>query len=844
MKIMFNKRILRRFLVKLNPVFKQVVLSCFVLLVFGYLLPGQEELTYQVPPEEIVKLVEAPPTPAVSVSPDGKTIVILESSSLPSIEEVAQPELRLAGTRINPRTNGPVSERFYINITFKDLKKMREYPMTGLPDNPKISDMEWSPDGKQVAFLLTRPGGIELWAADVNDGKAIKLTQPIINGVGTGGRRGGSLPWEWLPDSKRILFKSILKDRGTPPGKDPVPKGPVVQSNEKQKKKAPVRTFQDLLKDKYDEELFIFYATSQLMMVDAAAKQVTPIGKPGIIMDFSTSPDGNYILVERIKQPFSYLVPYRDFPQSIEVWEINGNLVKTIADIPLAESTPRGFDAVRKGPRAFDWRADAPAVLSWVEAQDEGNPRKETDTRDKLFFLAAPFTGNAVPGPVLKYRFRRVQWGTGKLAVVSDSWWSTRETVTYFFQPDFPEQPPEIIFAYSREDRYNDPGRFLTKSDQPGSGRSFFGDLGGNELLMDKSGQYLYLKGRGASPQGDRPFIDKFDLKTKKTTRLWRSTAPYYESVEAVIDINKHQVLTRREGKKIQPNYYIRDLKTGKLKQVTLFPHPFPDLKDVEKQLIQYKREDGVDLTGNLYLPPGYKTTAGPLPVLIWAYPQEFKSRSAAGQVSDSPYRFITLDWRSTAIWVTQGYAVLDGASMPIIGEGDKEPNDTYVEQLVANAKAAIDHLAGMGVGDPKRVSVGGHSYGAFMVANLLAHSRLFAAGIARSGAYNRSLTPFGFQQEERTLWEATDIYIQMSPFMYAHNVKDPILLIHGQADNNSGTFPIQSERFYHALKGHGAVARLVLLPNESHGYRARESILHVMWETYNWLEKYVKNRK
>lgn len=353
---------------KQNPVFKQVVLSCFILLAFGYLLPGQEELTYQVPPEEIVKLVDAPTTPAVSVSPDGKIIVILESPNLPPIEEVAQPELRLAGTRINPRTDGPSSGRFYINITFKDLKKMKEYPVTGLPENPKISDLKWSLDGKYVAFLLTRPGGIELWAADVKDGKAIKLTQPIINGVGTGGRRSRSLPFEWLSDSKRILFKAILKDRGTPPEKDPVPKGPVVQSNEIKKKKAPVRTFQDLLKNKYDEELFIFYATSQLMMVDAAAKQVTPIGKPGIIWRFSASPDGNYILVEKIKQPFSYLVPHRYFPQSIEVWDINGNPVKTIADIPLAESTPRGFDAVRKGPRSFDWRADAPAVLSWVEA--------------------------------------------------------------------------------------------------------------------------------------------------------------------------------------------------------------------------------------------------------------------------------------------------------------------------------------------------------------------------------------------------------------------------------------------------------------------------------------------
>jgi dipeptidyl aminopeptidase/acylaminoacyl peptidase len=363
-------------------------------------------------------------------------------------------------------------------------------------------------------------------------------------------------------------------------------------------------------------------------------------------------------------------------------------------------------------------------------------------------------------------------------------------------------------------------------------------------LLTDKKKRYLYLRGSGASPEGNRPFLDRFDLKSKKSFRLWRSKAPYYESVTSVIDIDKNKVLTRREGKKIQPNYYIRNLKTGKLKQVTHFPHPFPQLKDVEKQFIKYKRADGIDLTGNLYLPPGYKKTAGPLPVLMWAYPWEFKSKTAAGQVTDSPYRFISLYYGSPILWITQGYAVFDDISMPIVGEGDEEPNDTYVEQLVANAKAAIDKLAEMGIGDSKRVAVGGHSYGAFMTANLLAHSRLFAAGIARSGAYNRTLTPFGFQAEERTLWEALDTYIGMSPFMHAHKVKDPILLIHGEMDSNSGTFPIQSKRFYHALKGHGATARLVMLPFESHGYRARESIMHMLWETYNWLEKYVKNKK
>lgn len=810
-----------------NYVVFKTLLVCFTFLVFALLGTAQEELTYQLPPKEIVQLVDTPGNPWVGVSPDIKTLMIIERPGLQSIKEVSQPELKLAGVRLNPRTNGPSRTYHFNKIKFKDLKKMKEVPITGLPEDPLISNMNWSPDGQKMAFTLTRSGGIELWLAYVKDGRAVKLTEPVLNGIMYG------RPYMWLSDSNHILFKSVMKDRGNPPTKDPVPKGPIVQGNEGKVKKAPVRTYQDLLKDKHDEALFTFYATAQLMVTDLEGK-AKPIGKPGIIQSFSPSPNGSYILVQMIKPPFSYLVPYYRFPLGVEIWDNEGNLVKKIADIPLSENIPKGFDAARKGPRYFTWRGDTPAVLYWAEAQDEGDPAKKAETRDKLYFLEAPFTGKPKEGPSLKYRFGGIRWGTGNTAMIRQYWWKIRKERTVLFQPDFPDRPGTVIFDRSFEDRYTDPGSFVLTPNR----------FGNYVLLTDKKKRYLYLRGSGASPEGNRPFIDRFDLRTKKSFRLWRSQAPYYESVISVIDIDKHKVLTSREGKKIQPNYYIRDLKSGKLKQVTQFPHPYPQLKDVEKQFIKYKRADGIELTGDLYLPPGYKKADGKLPVLMWAYPQEYKSKYAAGQVTDSPYRFIRLYYGSPILWITQGYAVFDDISMPVVGEGDVEPNDTYVEQLVANAKAAIDKLEEMGVGDRKRVAIGGHSYGAFMTANLLAHSRLFAAGIARSGAYNRTLTPFGFQAEERTLWEAIDTYIKMSPFMHAHKVKDPILLIHGEMDSNSGTFPIQSKRFYHALKGHGATARLVMLPFESHGYRARESIMHMLWETYNWLEKYVKNRK
>jgi dipeptidyl aminopeptidase/acylaminoacyl peptidase len=807
--------------------FVKTVLFCLVFGAMSFPVAAQEELLYQMPPKEITELVDTPNNPFVMPSPDAKILLIVEKPALPSIREVAQPELKLAGLRINPRTNGPSPSRteYYKKIVFKNLKSMKGYPLSGLPAEARISDLDWSPDSQKVAFTVTQPDGIELWIAYTADGKAVKLTGPVLNGAME------YQFFQWLPDSRHLVCNTVPPNRLPLPEKDIVPKGPVVQSNEGTV--APVRTFQDLLKDKYDEALFTHYATSQLLLVDLTGK-ANPIGEPGIIASVDPSPDGNYILVNLIKPPFSYLVSYAEFPQTYEIWNREGEIVKKIADIPLAEDVPSGNDAVRKGPRDFSWRSNWPAMLYWVEAQDGGDPAKEAEIRDRVFFLSAPFIGDGRSGPALKYRFSGFSWGTGSLAMVHQFWWKTRRVRIDRFQPDFPENPIKVVFDYSSEDRYADPGRFINRPNP----------YGRPVLLMDREGRVLYLTGRGASPEGDRPFIDKYDLSTGKTSRLWRSAAPYYENFAAFVDTQNNVVLTSREGKKVQPNYFLRNLRTGKLKQVTFFKHPFPALKDVEKQIIRYMRPDGVELNGSLYLPVGYKKTDGPLPVLMWAYPQEFKSRAAAGQLSDSPYRFIRISPYSTLLWITQGYAVFDNPTMPIVGEGKQEPNDTYIEQLVANAQAAVDKLVAMGIADRKRVAIGGHSYGAFMTANLLAHSRIFAAGIARSGAYNRTLTPFGFQAEERLLWQAPDTYIKMSPFMFADKVKDPILLIHGQADDNSGTFPIQSERFYHALKGNGATVRMVLLPNEAHGYAARESVMHMLWETYNWLEKYVKRSK
>ncbi|MBB6610939.1 S9 family peptidase [Pontibacter sp. Tf4] len=785
---------------------------------------GQDlSISYQRPPQAIADIIEAPATPSVSINAKGDLMLLLERPGYPGIEELAQPESRLAGLRINPATNGQSRGSSISNIKVKQVNGGQETQIAGLPQNARLSYITWSPDEKYIAFTNTLENGIELWIADISTKQAKKLTNATINDAYSGS------PFEWTSDSKSLVVKFIDENRGQMPQRALAPAGPTIQQNIGKVK--PSRTYQDLLKNRYDEQLFDYYMQTQLKLVTIDGKQ-QPIGKAGIVKSMDVSPDGQYLLVQTIQKPYSYLVPHYYFPYSVEVWSRDGKVVKQLAQLPLAEDIPIAFDAVAKGPRNYSWRPDKPATLYWAEALDGGDANKEVAERDAVYTLDAPFAAKPTKLAATKYRYRGVQWGEN-MALVNERWWKTRTERTTMVNPAKPGKAT-VLIERSYEDGYTDPGSpVFTKN-----------KYGRSVLLTDKKGQHIYMISEGGSPEGNRPFLSEFNLKSKKANILFRSEAPYYERPVDIIDLDKKLIITRRESEKDAPNYFVRDLGKKQLTQVTTFPHPTPQLEGVQKELLQYERNDGVKLTAVLYLPKDFKKGDAPLPMLMWAYPREFKNAAAAGQVKSSPYEFTRISSGSPLFWVTQGYAVLDRTDIPIVGEGDAQPNDTYNEQLVASAKAAIDKVVSMGVVDPKRVAVGGHSYGAFMTANLLAHSDLFAAGIARSGAYNRTLTPFGFQQEERTYWEAPEVYHRMSPFSFAHKVKTPILLIHGEADNNSGTFPIQSERFYNALKGHGATTRLVFLPHESHGYAAKESILHMLWEMDTWLNTYVKNRQ
>ena len=778
-----------------------------------------DALVYQTPAPELAALVDAPRTPAVRLSPDRETMALFAVAGVPPVAELAEPEVGLAGVRINPATNGPSRASGYTGLSLKSVAGGAERAVTGLPDGVRLRSPQWSPSGAQIGVLADRPDRVDLWVVDV----ATATARPALDAAVNDAAPGAS--FAWLPDGR--LAVRTVPGRGGVPEASTAPTGPVVQ--ESTGEAAPARTYQDLLASPRDEALFDHYMTSQLVLVEpgGAAREVGP---EAVYVSVAPSPSGEHLLTEALHRPYSYLVPWYRFPRRTEVWDVaTGDRTATISDTPLAERVPIAFGSVPTGPRSHQWRADAPATLVWAEAQDGGDAGADAEVRDRLYTLGAPFDGEGEPLATLPLRYAGVTWGDDDAAVVEEYQWQDRTRRAYVLDPS--TGTLRELFTVSFEDGYADPGRPMT---EPTAG-------GAEVLVMD--GDDTFWTGQGASPEGNRPFVRRIDLATGEGAEVFRSEAPYYEVPAAFLDEGGAVLLTRRETVAAPPNYYAHTLATGEVRALTAFPHPYPELADVQKETVEYERADGVPLSTTLYLPPGYDAERdGPLPTLVWAYPTEFKSADAAGQRSDSPYQFTYVSYWGAVPFVTRGYAVLDDASFPVVGEGEAQPNDTFREQLVMNAEAAIAAGVARGVTDPDRVAVGGHSYGAFMVGNLLAHSDLFRAGIARSGAYNRTLTPFGFQREERTFWDDPMLYVGMSPFMHADKIDEPILLIHGDADNNPGTFTLQSERLYGALQGLGGVARLVLLPAESHGYRGRESLLHMLWEEDRWLDTHVKN--
>jgi dipeptidyl aminopeptidase/acylaminoacyl peptidase len=797
-------------------------LSILLLLTF-FVINAQENITYQKPSAEILALADYERAPSVSMDTKKEYMLLSYRNTYKSLNDINQEEMRLGGLRINPITNISSTVTYINNLKIRKISAKEEIQVTGLPSNARLTNISWSPDETKIAFTHTTNTGVELWYIDVASASAKKITTDNLNA------NLGS-PYNWMKDNQTLLVKMLPKNRQALINeKKELPKGPTVSVSDGSKSQN--RTYQDLLKNKNDEANFDALVTSEMYKISLSGT-LELFKSAAIYAGESFSPDGNYVMLTTIQKPYSYIVPMSSFPQKSIVYDVSGKEIKVVNEVPLTEIMPKGFSSVRKGKRSMSWRADKPASLVYVEALDEGDQAKKVDYRDEIFQWNAPFNSEAIAMMKTQQRFEGIMWGNDTFAIAYDSWYDTRNTKTYLVNPSSPNDAPKIISDRNSQDIYSDPGNFETKKNE--FGRYVIATENGN----------AYLIGDGNTKDGQFPFIDEFNLKTLKTKRLYTSNSKdKKEDLLSIEDYKKGTVLVMIQSKNDYPNYYFRNIKSGKLSPITSFKNPFESIKNVYKEVIKYKRKDGVDLSGTLYLPAGYdRTKKEKLHLLIWAYPAEFKDKNSAGQSDKNPNEFTFPNYGSFVYWVTKGYAVLDDASFPIIGEGTTEPNDTFISQLVDDAEAAINAVDNLGYINRKKVAVGGHSYGAFMTANLLTHSNLFACGIARSGAYNRTLTPFGFQSEQRNYWDVPTVYNEMSPFMNADKMKTPLLLVHGDADNNPGTFTLQSERYFQALKNLGAPVRLVLLPKESHGYAAKENILHLLWEEDQFLEKYLKN--
>lgn len=792
---------------------------------FGFSSKAQENVTYQKPSAEILALADYERAPSVNMDSKKEYMLLSYRNTYKTLDDLNQEEMKLGGLRVNPITNISSTVTYINNLKLRKVAEKVEKQVIGLPENARIAYVSWSPNEKKIAFTNTTNKGVELWIIDVASAVAKKITSDNLNA------NLGS-PFNWMKDNENLLIKVLPQNRpALIDGKKDLPKGPTVSVSDGSKSQN--RTFQDLLKNKTDEFNFDVLVTAELHKANlSGAMQL--FKSADIYVGESFSPDGNYLMLTTIQKPYSYIVPLSRFPQKTIVYDTSGNEIKQVNEVPLTEIMPKGFSSVRKGKRSMGWRADKPASLSYVVALDEGDQANKVDFRDEVFSWDAPFNNAPTTLIKLQQRFGGIVWGNETNAIAYDSWYDTRNTKTYLFNPSNANEAPKVISDRNSQDIYSDPGNFETK-------RNAF-----NRYVLAIENDNMYLIGDGFTKEGQFPFIDEFNIKSLKTKRLYTSTyKDKKEDLLSIEDFKKGDVLVMIQSKNEFPNYYLRNIKSkDKLTQITSFKNPFESIKNVYKEVIKYKRKDGVELSGTLYLPANYDRVkkTEKLPLLIWAYPEEFKDKNSAGQSNKNPNEFTFPNYGSFVYWVTKGYAVLDDASFPIVGEGTTEPNDTFIPQLVSNGEAAIDAVDNLGYINRKKVAVGGHSYGAFMTANLLTHSNLFACGIARSGAYNRTLTPFGFQSEQRNYWDVPEIYNGMSPFMNADKMKTPLLLTHGEADNNPGTFTLQTERYFQALKNLGAPVRMVILPKESHGYVAKENILHLLWEQDQFLEKYLKN--
>ena len=792
---------------------------------------------YDKPPPSVLDVMHAPQPPVPFLSPTRERALLVSWVEYPPMSRVAEPFLRLAGSRLEPRTRADHSTpggygiapcaSDYLLTTIADGAELH----VALPPGVCAGPPSWSADGKHYAFRNTGPDSVELWVGEATRGEVHRIEGVRLNPMlGSAAR--------WMPDQKTLLVKLVPRAQGAPPPAPTVPPGPNIQETGGSKGKSSTYEARDVLKTAHDEELFDYYAASQVALVDTTTGSVTPIGGVLAVADLQAAPDGAHLLVETIHRPYSHLTTSDRFPRNVDIWDAAGRVVHPVAQLPLADRVP--IHGVPTGPRDFEWRATEPATLVWAEALDGGDWDAKVPARDSVMMHRAPFSGPPIEIARTEQRFQGFSWGEQPTLALLREYDDNRHwTRTFVMNVDDPKGKPRLLWDLSTDEHYNDPGWPVYRQ------------LPNGPLVLQQDGGAIFLNGTGSSTDGDRPFLDRLDVASGKAERLFRSERSSYERILGLGNDAAHTLLTWRQSPADAPNLFARTLgpvasgaQTGEAaftstaRAVTHIPDPTPAVRAIKKRLVKYKRADGLDLSFTIYLPPGYKEGAR-VPTILYAYPLDYAGALQAGQVTGSEQTFTRL--HDHRLLLMAGYAIIENAAFPIVGD-PKKAYDTYLEQLVADAKAAVDKAVEIGVADPERIGVTGHSHGALMTVNLMAHSDLFRAGAATSGSYNKTLTAFGFQSERRSVWEAPEVYVKVSPFFSADKLKLPLLIVHGEDDANPGTTPLQAEKLYEAIRGNGGTARLVMLPHEPHWYSAMESNEQELYEMIGWFDKYVKD--
>jgi len=787
------------------------------------------ESGYNQPPKDILDVMRAPSPPIPSVSPTKDTILLISFDDYPPMSRVATPFLRLAGVRVEPANHSkhdtpggygitPCVRAFELVRVADGTSVHVDLPEGGCPDRPI-----WAADGKSFAFANTTPAAVELWLGDARTGAIHRVPGAHLNPM-------FDEALQWMPDQKTLLVKLVPAKMGPAPATPVGADGPSIEETGGEKGQSSTYENRDTLTSAHDEDVFDYYAQSQLALIDADGSRFTPLGKPAKYESLDPAPDGKHVLVTAIHKPYSYVTTYDRFPQEVEVWDISNRarpLIHTIASLPLADRVP--IHGVPLGPRDFSWRATDPATLVWAEALDGGDWNVTAPFRDKIMVQKAPFTAPPVELTRLEQRYDGFWWSAQPhTALLNEFDQNRRWRRTFIIDADDPQTKPRLLWDLSMDEKYANPGTPVKQQ------------LANGVAVIRQEGDSIFLAGLGSSPEGDRPFLDRLDLKTQKSERLFRSDGASFEQFLSFRGPDTRTILTWHQSPTDPPNAFARTLgePSSAPVAITRVPDPTPEVRKIKKRLVKYKRADGLDLSFTLYTPPDY-VEGTRVPAILYAYPLDFADASKAGQLTGSEATFTRL--RQYRLLLLAGYAIIDNASFPIVGD-PKKAYDTYLDQLVADAKAAVDEAVRLGVVDPQRIGVTGHSHGALMTVNLVAHSDLFRAGVATSGSYNKTLTPFGFQNERRSVWEAPDVYMKVSPFFVADKLKTPLLIVHGADDANPGTTPLQSSKLYEAIRGNGGTARLVILPHEPHWYAARESNEQLVYEMLRWFDKYVKN--